>query len=231
TSRSASCSATASPLPTWKTLLTPRTEITGAPPGTEAGERPSATERLAPEEPAAAGVADELAVPHGHLPAHRDDAGAAIDLHALEGAVVDVHLVRLGADRAAVRRVVDDDVGVRADGDRALPRVEAEELRRVRRRDLDEALEREVAAADAVGVEQVHAVLDRGHAVRDLRERLPAHRLLLDVERRVVGPDGVDEPAGEPAPQGALVLDRAQGRAHHVLRALEVGPLGVALVE
>src|SRR5690606_26525890 len=231
TSRSASWSATCSPFPTVKTLLTPRTEMTTGRPSSPPLALASATERLAPEELAPAGVAHELAVPHGHLAPHRHHARPAVDLHALEGAVVDVHLVRPGADRAPVRRVVHHDVGVGADGDRALARVEAEELGGVRRGDLYEALERQLAAADAVGVEQVHAVLDRGDAVRDLRERVAAHGLLLDVERRVVGADGVDEAPREGAPQRLLVALRAQRRAHHVLGALEVRPLGVALVE
>ncbi len=80
-------------------------------------------------------------------------------------------------------------------------------------------------------VEQVHAVLDRRHAVGDLREGPSPHRLLADVERRVVGAHRVDQAAAQAAPQGPLVGRRAQWRAHDVLRALEVGPLGVALVE
>eukprot|EP01035_Chromulina_nebulosa_P016389 gene16389-21727_t len=47
---------------------------------------------------------------------------------------------------------------------------------------------------DAVGVEEIHAFLERRDAVRDFCEVITAHRLLfLEVERRVVGGDGVNE--------------------------------------
>ena len=52
---------------------------------------------------------------------------------------------------------------------------------------LDPALERDLAVHDAL-VQQVHAVLDRADAVRDLREVADAELLLLlEAERAVVG--------------------------------------------
>ena len=94
--------------------------------------------------------------------------------------------------RVAVR-VVDDEVGVRADRDRALPRVHPEQLRRRRRDDLDPALLRDPAADDAAVVEQVDPVLDAGQAVRDLPEVAPAELLLaVEVERAVVGRDDLE---------------------------------------
>src|SRR5690606_2102094 len=182
TSRFASSSATASPLPTRKTMPTSRMEMIGPP----WGRSPplvlgSVTEGFAPDQSSATRFAYELAVPDSDLSPHRHDARPPVDLHALEGAVVDVHLVCRGADLSPVVRVVDHQVGVRSHGDGALAREEPEELGGVGRRHLNEALETEVAAAHAVRVKQVHAVLDRRHAVGDASERLPAHRLLLHV--------------------------------------------------
>ena len=76
--------------------------------------------------------------------AGEDALDTAGDLHALVAGVVDGHVVRRGGDRLGGGRVVDDDVGVRADGDRALLRVEAEDLRRRGRGDLDEAVHRDL---------------------------------------------------------------------------------------
>src|SRR5690606_6044497 len=191
--RSASCSATASALPTTKRLLTPATSIIAGLSliGSTSHRFARAlvgAGRLAAQQAAAPGVADELAVPHGHLAAHRDDAGAPVDLDALEARVVDVHGLRLGADGAAVVGVVDHDVGVGAHRDHALPRVEAEQLRGARAGGAHEALEAQASAAHPVGVEQVHAVLDGGDAVGDLGEVAAPHLLLaLEVEGRVVG--------------------------------------------
>src|SRR5450756_797480 len=56
------------------------------------------------------------------------------------GRPFDVHVVGRGADRPAPVRVVDQDVGVRADGDRALLRVHPEHLRGCRGHDLHPCL-------------------------------------------------------------------------------------------
>src|SRR5690606_26800874 len=232
TSRLASSSATASPLPTRKTMSTALTLMTGeVTAGATVPPTGAATDGPAPEQATPTRIPDELAVPDGDLPSHGHDARLAVDVEAREGAVVDVHLVRRGAYLPAVAGIVDDEVGVGPHGDGARARVEAEELGGVRRRHLDEALDAQGAAAHAVCVEQVHAVLGRRHAVGDARERLLAHGLLLDVEGRVVGADGVYQPAAQPTPQRPLIVLRAQRRAHHVLGALEVGAFGVRLVE
>ena len=77
---------------------------------------------------------DELAVLDEDVAAQQHDLGRADHLGALVEVVVDLRVLGRGRDRDALLRVEDDDVGVRADGERALARVEAEELRRVRRR-------------------------------------------------------------------------------------------------
>src|SRR5690606_4300576 len=61
---------------------------------------------LAPEKAAAAVLAHELAVAHSDLAADCDHARPTVELEALEGAVIHVHLVGLGADHAAVTGVV-----------------------------------------------------------------------------------------------------------------------------
>ena len=119
-------------------------------------------------------------------------------------------------------RVVDDEVRVRADGDRALARVHPEQLRRRRRDDLDPALRRDPAADDAAVVEQVDPILDAGQAVGDLAEVAPAELLLaVEVERAVVGRDHLQVVLDEAGPQLGLVVLRPQRRRAHELGALE----------
>ena len=111
-------------------------------------------------------------------------------------------------------RVVDDEVGVRADGDRALLRVHPEQLGRRRRDDLDPALLRDPAADDAAVVEQVDAVLDAGQAVGDLAEvAAPELLLAVEVERAVVGRDELEVVLDEPGPQVVPVVLRSGAAA------------------
>src|SRR5271169_1804024 len=74
----------------------------------ELGGGPSGAARSPAQEPAPGGVADELSVAHGHLAAHRDDAGPPLDLPALERAVIDVHVLGLRRYDAPVARIKDD---------------------------------------------------------------------------------------------------------------------------
>ena len=71
------------------------------------------------------------------------------DLGALVEVVVRARVLRRRRDRDLLLGVEDDDVRVGADRDRALARVEAEQLRGVRREQLDHAVERDPAVAHA----------------------------------------------------------------------------------
>ena len=113
--------------------------------------------------------------------------------HAFEAVVVVVDVLRRGRDRASVLGIEDDQVGIAADGDRALAREQPEELGGLGAGRVHEAVEVESASLHAVGVEQVDALFDAGNAVGDLRERVLAEQLLRCVERAVVRADGVDE--------------------------------------
>src|SRR6266508_753402 len=64
-----------------------------------------------------------------------------------------------------------DDVRVRAHGDRALARIEPEQLRRVRAQQLDHPVQRDPAAADAELVDHLQPVLEARPAVRGSEER------------------------------------------------------------
>ena len=120
-------------------------------------------------------------------------------------------------------RVVDDQVRVRPDGDRALARVHPEQLRRRGRDDLDPALLRDLPADDAAVVQQVEPVLDARQAVRDLPEVALAEVLLaVEVERAVVRRDDLEVVLRRGRVQSSgLVVLRPERRRADELRALE----------
>ncbi len=110
------------------------------------------------------------AVVDDDLAAAEDGVDVPVDLVALPRGVVHVHVVGLAqADRRVTVRVVDDDVGIRSGLDDALLAVHAEHAGRGRAGQLDPALEGQLTGDDAL-VHEVHAVLDRADAVRDLAE-------------------------------------------------------------
>src|SRR5690242_14543815 len=75
---------------------------------------------------AAPGPPGVLAAAGDHLAAGQHGVDLAVDLPALPGGVVHVHVVRLDADPGAAVRVVQHDVGVRAGRDDALLGIHAE---------------------------------------------------------------------------------------------------------
>src|SRR3954453_2984329 len=156
--------------------------------------------------------------------ARQHDIHVPVDLVALPGRVVHVHVVRLAeSDRRVTVRVVDHDVGVGTRGDDALPAVEAEHPRRRGAADVHPLLQRDPAVVDAL-VQEVHPVLDRTDAVRDLREVADPHLLLvLHAERAVIGRHGGDVAGADVLPQLVLVPlgPRPQRSRADPLRALE----------
>ncbi len=170
------------------------------------------------------GRAPVLPVVDHDPPARQHRPHPAGDLPALVAGVVDVHVVRRRRQHLRRGRVVDDDVRVRARGDRALARVEPEHPGRGRAGQLDPAAPRDVPVDHAL-VQQVHPVLDARQPVRDLGEVAEPHLLLrLEAERAVVGRDHRQVVRAQPAPQRRLVLAGPQRGGADVLGALEPGP-------
>src|SRR3990172_5874605 len=181
----------------------------------EVGRRPL-------DETTVAARPDPLAVADDDRAAAHHDVRRALDLAALVARVVDVHVVGGCADRAPAVRVVDDDVGIGADRDRALPRVHPEELGRRRRGDLDPSFPADPAGYNAAVVEEVHPILDPGQAVGDLAEVAHTEVLLaVEVERTVVGRNDRQIVLHESAPELVRVIGRTERRRADVLGALE----------
>ena len=78
--------------------------------------------RLALEELPVAVFADEFSITHRDLAADRDCARTTFEFPALECAVVEVHVLGLHGYLAAIVRVVNHEVGIRAGLDRAFAR-------------------------------------------------------------------------------------------------------------
>src|SRR5690606_24040238 len=84
--------------------------------------------RLAGDELAVALLGLHLVLDDRHLPARHDEAGQTGDLDALEDVVIDRRLLLRGTDRFLAPGVPDHEVGIGANEDRALPRIEVEDL-------------------------------------------------------------------------------------------------------
>src|SRR5262249_40430967 len=96
---------------------------------------------------------------------------------------------------------------------------------RRRRRDLYEAIERELAGVYAVVIDELEAILDAGSAIGDLGEIVFAEDLLVfEAEGAMVGGDYLQVIVFESVPEFWLVLFGAERRCEDVLRALEVRP-------
>ena len=78
--------------------------------------------RLALEEFPVAVFADKFAIAHGDLPAHGDVARTAFQFPAFKRAVVEIHVLCLHGDFAAIVWVEHHEVGVRTGLDRAFAR-------------------------------------------------------------------------------------------------------------
>jgi hypothetical protein len=171
-------------------------------------------------------------IPNRAAVAEEDELRRTGHLGALVEVVVDPRLLGVGGDRDAPLRVEDDDVGVGADGERALPRIEAEQLRGIRRQELDHAVERDPSRSRAELVDHLQSVLEAGPAVRDLREVVLAECLLaVPEECAVVCGDRRQRVGANRVPENVLVLLRPWRRGVHVLGAFEVRSLEEAVVD
>jgi hypothetical protein len=106
---------------------------------------------------------------------------------AFEHIVVDAAYLLLGGDGLGGFGVPDHQIGVGTDRDRTFARVEVEDAGAIRRGHGDEFLLGEPSGIDARGPEHRQPILESAGAVRDLREVVAAHPLLLGGESAVIG--------------------------------------------
>ncbi len=172
----------------------------------------------------AAGVprADPVAVLHEHLSAQHGRRHAARELPAVPEAVVAGGVQLVEADRVPGRGVDEDQVGVAADGDHALARVEPEQPGGRLGGELHELLDGEPVLRDPLGEQHVHprldAVVAAGHVVDHEAGQLGRAR-----DGEVVGGHGVQVAEGDGRPERVLVGGRFQRRVVVVERAVGLG--------
>jgi hypothetical protein len=107
------------------------------------------------------------------------------------------------AHGAPLARLPDDDVRVRADRDRSLARVHAEQTGGVGRRQRDESLDRQAARRDAFGEQQRQHRVQLGHA------RTAVLHVQLGIQLQLARPRGVSLPT--------VSIDPSRGRATALL--------------
>ena len=136
------------------------------------------------------GAAEKLVSFHHHAAAGENDVGHACYLNAFEHRVIHAHVVSPGADGVFALGVENHEIGVAADGDRSLARIQAKEFCRSRGDEFDESIHAETSLRNAAGINQAHAMLNAGTTVRNLGEIVAAEFfLLLETEWAMIGGD------------------------------------------
>mmetsp|Transcript_45093 Transcript_45093/g.75942 ORF Transcript_45093/g.75942 Transcript_45093/m.75942 type:complete len:399 (-) Transcript_45093:354-1550(-) len=183
------------------------------------------TERFARHKAAPALLALELSVLPGHLPSgdgHRCD---TLDLHALEDVVVHFVVVGLGGDGALGGTIPDHNICVRAHVDAALLRVAVKDLGGVGAGNRHKLTRGQFASHDAVVPNDTHAILNAVHAVRDLREVIFSHCLLVRVESAIVSAHHLQVTCRQHVHEVMLhSWIWSQRRAHHVCGRVTPAP-------
>src|SRR5256885_7986872 len=108
---------------------------------------------------------NEFTISSLNLTSHRHYRRPPASLPAFVRVVVDLRVTARLRECPAMARIVDDQIGVAAELDRAFPGVEPEDFRGLGRAGIDHRLESEPAGGDAKCVDQVHPFLHRRDAV------------------------------------------------------------------
>src|SRR6266545_3791965 len=184
------------------------------------------------QELSATNLANKLTIASLYLPPHSDHAWPPASLPSLVRVVVHLRVAALLRERAAIARIVDDQIGVAAELDLPFLGVQSEQLRGLGRTGIHHPLQSHATRGHAAGVDQIHPFLHRRDAVGDLGERVPAHLLLVpEPERCVIGRNRADVPGFHAVPEYGLIGLRAKRWGHHVPGSLERGPRGVRLIQ
>src|SRR6266478_6161512 len=179
---------------------------------------------LAAKELAGAGAVDEFAGVDDGAATGENGFGRAFDADALEHGIVHAHVVGLGADDVFVIGIEDHQVGVRADGDGAFARIEAEQFCGRGGNELDKTIRGKMFAVNSAGIHKTQAVLDARAAIGNFGEIVLAELfLLLEAEGAVVSGDDLKRVLRETLPELFLMPFFAERRSEDVFGALEAG--------
>ena len=132
--------------------------------------------------------------------------GYAPHLHPFVQVVVNVHVVRLGADSSLLLWIENYNIGVAAYGDSTLAREQSKQFRRCRREDFYQAVHIDKPRHYTFGVEQVEPVLNARPSVGYPREIVPSQGLLVgETEGAMVGGHHLKVIPPQPIPELILM--------------------------
>src|SRR6266496_90746 len=115
---------------------------------------------FAPQKLSSTNRANKLTVPNLHLASHRYRAWPPPSFPSLVRVVIRVREAAFLRELAVIAGIIDDQVGVAAQLNRALLRIEPEQLRGLRRAGVHHGLQGQPAGGDAAGVDQIHPLLN-----------------------------------------------------------------------
>src|SRR5438105_1313514 len=124
-------------------------------------------------------TSQELIAFHNHAPARQHSVGHARNLNSFEHRIIDAHVVSLRTDGVLAVRIEDHEIRVTAHCDRALARIQAEKFCGCCGNQFHKTVHAESSLSNTAGIDEAHAVLDSGTAIRNLREIVAAQFLLL----------------------------------------------------
>src|SRR5579864_7248102 len=104
------------------------------------------------------GAAQEPVFVDDHLAAGKNRVWHSSDLNSLKHRIIHTHVMRLGTDGVLALGIKNHQVGVAADGDGSLARIQTEQFCWGGGDEFNETVHAETAAADAARVNQAHAM-------------------------------------------------------------------------
>ena len=186
-------------------------------------------------ETAAAASADEQAVTHHKLATEQHRPHSAGCLQTFIRREVRGMVQRFLRDGARSVGVKEDQVRIEANRNRSLL-AQSEQARRGRRKDVDHALERDLAGRSSHGMDHAQQRLDARRPVADLVEGRCREALLhRQPIRHMIGRDQVQPAARQAQPQRVAIRRRAERRRDHGLDHLGlviglIGGIGIGQV-
>ena len=140
-------------------------------------------------------------------------------------------MMGLGGDRPWRIRMPHHQIRVRPHRNRSLTRSQSEQPSYLCAGHLDKTTQVQLPSLHPMRIKQRHSILQGGDPIGNLGKVRPTHLLLsLEIKRRVIGRQGMNQSLLQSVPQHRLILLLPQRWRHDKLRALKVRPLGKCFI-
>src|ERR1051326_157698 len=169
------------------------------------------------------GMPDKSALLDNYLAAQQHGAHRAFNLCSLVGIVIDVHMMRSGAQHLFAVRVEEHQISVTANGDGPLARIEAKQFGWSSCHQINKVLQVKALATHTTAVDEAYPCFNAGQTVRNLGEII-ASQVFLTVkeEGAVVGGDGIEGATFQRRPERCCICLLTQRWRANVFRCLEI---------